>query len=181
MASDPLSFDEIKLPFIFVPHGEPEPTEWLHRHPDYIKLPATFMPRARGDRQADPVAGVPPPAQRNSAGEPAASSNPDGPMPQAENGSFEQTHATPGIASLSGDPIAAYRMASDALGTAASAHASGRGAGGGGAGPDAPTGAAVASDATSADRTHTDTGQAEDPTAPDPFVDDQGKPVLGRH
>lgn len=97
-------------------------------------------------------------------------------MPQAENGSFEQTHATPGIASLSSDPIAAYRMASDALGTAASAHASGRGAG-----PDAPTGAAVARDATSADRTHTDAGQAEDPTAPVPFVDDQGKPVLGRH
>jgi hypothetical protein len=175
MPSDPLSFDEIKLPFIFVPHGEPEPTEWLHRHPDYIKLPATFMPRAHGDRQADPVAGAPPPAQRNSAGGPAASSDPGGSMPQAENGSFEQAHATPGIAPLSSDPIAAYRMASDALGTAASAHASGRDAG-----PDAPTGA-VASDATRADLAHTDAGQAEDPTAPDPFVDDQGKPVLGRH
>jgi hypothetical protein len=29
MPSDPHSFDEIKLPFIFVPHGSPGPTELL--------------------------------------------------------------------------------------------------------------------------------------------------------
>jgi hypothetical protein len=46
MPSDSHVFDEIKLPFIFVPHGLPEPTEWVQRHPDYIKLPATLEPRA---------------------------------------------------------------------------------------------------------------------------------------
>src|SRR5271167_5056518 len=48
MPSDPHVFDELKLPFIFVPHGAPEPFEWLENHPDWIKLPATFVPRARG-------------------------------------------------------------------------------------------------------------------------------------
>ena len=107
MSSDPHSFDEIRLPFICVPHGEPEPTEWLSRQPDYIKLPATFVPRAHGDRQADRVAGDDPPAQRSSTGGPAASSDPDRPVPQAENRNFAVTHATPGIASLSSAPIAA--------------------------------------------------------------------------
>jgi hypothetical protein len=66
MPSDPYSFDELKLPFIFVPHGEPEPTEWLARHPDYIKLPATFVPRTGGDDRSDPPSSGPRPAQRRS-------------------------------------------------------------------------------------------------------------------
>ena len=52
MPSDPHVFDELKLPFIFVPHGAPEPTEWLANHRDYIKLPATFVPRGRSGDQA---------------------------------------------------------------------------------------------------------------------------------
>jgi hypothetical protein len=48
------AFDEIKLPFIFVPHGLPEPPEWLERRPDYIKLPATFVPRARSGGRTNP-------------------------------------------------------------------------------------------------------------------------------
>ena len=53
MPSDPLVFDELKLPFIFVPHGEPEPTEWLSSHPNYIKLPATMVPRMGSDDRAN--------------------------------------------------------------------------------------------------------------------------------
>jgi hypothetical protein len=63
----PHAFDEIKLPFIFVPHGAPEPTEWLERHRDYIKLPATFVPHARSDRRSAPSSGSPSPGQRRSA------------------------------------------------------------------------------------------------------------------
>ena len=31
--------------FIFVPTGDPEPTEWMAAHPNWIKLPATLVPR----------------------------------------------------------------------------------------------------------------------------------------
>src|SRR5208337_4197172 len=108
MPSEPHVFDELKLPFIFVPHGAPEPTEWLASHHDWIKLPATFVPRAHGDRQADRVAGAHPPAQRSSTDGQTAPSNPDGPVPQAESAMFDETRATPGITSISSDPIAAY-------------------------------------------------------------------------
>ncbi len=43
----PQSFDEIKMAFVFVRHGDPEPVEFMQRYPDYIKMPATFVPRAR--------------------------------------------------------------------------------------------------------------------------------------
>jgi hypothetical protein len=46
MQSDPHSFDAIKPPFIFVPHGAPEPTEWHESHRDGIKLPTPPVPRA---------------------------------------------------------------------------------------------------------------------------------------
>jgi hypothetical protein len=88
---------------------------------------------------------------------------------------FGETQAAPGGTSPSSDPIAAYRMANDALETAASSYASGRGTG-----PNAPTGATMANDAASLDRTNTDAGQAGESTRPVPFVDDQGKTVLGR-
>ena len=52
MPSDPHSFDEIKLSFIFVPHGMLEPAELLSGHADWIKLPATLEPNSRGERQA---------------------------------------------------------------------------------------------------------------------------------
>jgi hypothetical protein len=120
MPSDPLSFDEIKLPFIFVPHGAPEPTEWLQRHPDYIKLPATFVPRARSDG-------------RGAADGLRAPSDPAAPwLPAGDalsNGmSAEASGASDGV-SLPDDPIAAFRQANDALATAASGYASDRAGG----------------------------------------------------
>jgi hypothetical protein len=154
MPSDPHVFDELKLPFIFVPHGAPEPTEWLASHRDYIKLPATFVPNGRGVRQADRVAGVHPQplAPGGSTGGAAGSSVPTAPspptghaMPGAMSDAMNQTSDR---ASTAGDPIVAYLRVNDALATAAAGYASG------------------------ADRTRTDAGQGEDPTAPVPFVDD---------
>ena len=175
MPSDPLVFDELKLPFIFVPHGEPEPTEWMQHHPEYIKLPATFVPHGGSDDQVDRLAGVHPQplAPASSTWVAAGSSDPGEPVPQAERAGFAETTVLPDVASLSSDPIAAYRAANSALETAASGYAFGRAGG-----ADPLTGSSVASDVTSANRTHTDAGPAEDPAAPVPFVDDQGKPVL---
>jgi hypothetical protein len=44
MTSQDRSPDDLQVPFIFVPHGDPEPTEWMARHPGWINIPATFVP-----------------------------------------------------------------------------------------------------------------------------------------
>ena len=38
--------DDLQTPFLFVPHGAPEPVEWMRKHPGWVKFPATFVPRA---------------------------------------------------------------------------------------------------------------------------------------
>ena len=76
MPSDPTVFDEIKLPLIYVPHGKPEPIEWLQTDPDYIKLPATFEPRARRSGQTDLSSHSPSPGQRRTVDGLAAPSGP---------------------------------------------------------------------------------------------------------
>jgi len=43
--------DDLVVPFIFVPTGDPDPTEWLAQHPGAIKIPAVFVPRAGGRSQ----------------------------------------------------------------------------------------------------------------------------------
>ena len=39
------SSGDLTAPFIFVPTGDPEPTAWMAAHPDWIKIPATLVPR----------------------------------------------------------------------------------------------------------------------------------------
>jgi hypothetical protein len=130
LPSDPHSFDEIKLPFIFVPHGAPEPTEWLQRHPDTIKLPATFVPHARGEGRAALSSGDPPPGQHGSANGFAAASDSTVPQPQAGDGMSSEmsaaAHQTADRAAGSNDPVAAFRRANAGLATAASDHTAGR-------------------------------------------------------
>jgi hypothetical protein len=50
---DPGATDVIVIPFIFVPHGAPPPTEWLRDHPDYVRLPAVFEARDGSDGAPD--------------------------------------------------------------------------------------------------------------------------------
>jgi len=123
MPSDPHLFDELKLPFIFVPHGAPEPTEWLANHRDWIKLPATFVPRGRSSRQTGWEVPVHPLAQGSSTDGPAGSPNLERPVPQAQSAMFSETQSMPAGTSPSSDPIEAYRTANDALETAASSYA----------------------------------------------------------
>ncbi len=48
MASDrprePGPYDLV-VPFVFVPHGAPEPTDWMADHPGWVKFPATMIVR----------------------------------------------------------------------------------------------------------------------------------------
>lgn len=39
-------FGDLHTPFIFVPHGDPEPVEWMAAHPGWVKFPAIMVPRA---------------------------------------------------------------------------------------------------------------------------------------
>jgi hypothetical protein len=62
--ADGALLDELKLPFICVPHDAPEPIEWMISHLDWIKLPATLEPDAHRDDRANRSSGRPPPGQR---------------------------------------------------------------------------------------------------------------------
>jgi hypothetical protein len=133
MPSDPHSFYELKLPFIFVPHGAPEPTEWMIIHLDWIKLSATLEPDAQRDGRAKRSSGSLPPGQRRSLDRPAASPGPAAPSPSTADSTSSRapaaTNQTADQALFADDPIAAFRGANDALATTTSDHASGRAAG----------------------------------------------------
>jgi len=126
----PQAFDEIKLPFIYVPHGLPEPTEWIERHPDYIKMPATFVPRARGAPRTNLSFDMPPPGQRPPTDRLAASSDAGASWPPAGGAVSDSmsaaTSASYGRSSNSDGPIAAFLLADAGLGTAASDYALGQ-------------------------------------------------------
>ncbi len=127
MPSDPHVFDELKVPFIFVPHGAPEPTEWLANHRDFIKLPATFVPRGRSGGQANLSSDGPPPIQHRTVDGLAAASGPT--APRRSNGSAMSdpmsaaTNQTRESTPMPDDPIAAFFRASEGLAQAANAHA----------------------------------------------------------
>ncbi len=36
---------DLQTPFLFVPHGDPLPLDWMARHPGWVKFPATMVPR----------------------------------------------------------------------------------------------------------------------------------------
>jgi hypothetical protein len=50
--------DDLKIPFLFIPHGVPEPPEaaaFRARYPGWFSIPATFVPRAEPVRDAAPI------------------------------------------------------------------------------------------------------------------------------
>lgn len=51
------SFDALCIPFVWVPDGAPEPTEWLAQHPDAFWVPATLV-RAALSIDEDDVVGA---------------------------------------------------------------------------------------------------------------------------
>jgi|SRR5580658_3233029 hypothetical protein len=126
MPSDPHVFDELKVPFVFVPHGAPEPTEWLANHRDFIKLPATFVPRGRSGDRADLSSDGPSRVKHRAVDGLAAGAGPTAPRPSSGGAMSDAmsaaTNQTPELAPIPGDPIATFCRASDALATAASGH-----------------------------------------------------------
>ena len=47
--ADPASPDTIRIPFVFVPHGLPPPTDWLRDHPGHVRVPAVMVPRSAAE------------------------------------------------------------------------------------------------------------------------------------
>jgi len=47
-----------EVPFVFVKHGDPLPREWMARHPDWVKFPATLV--VRREEQASARRSIPP-------------------------------------------------------------------------------------------------------------------------
>jgi hypothetical protein len=59
--------DMLRIPFIFVPRGDPPPLQWMAEHPDYLKVPAVMAPHGSpppwpwGGARADPPETAPQP------------------------------------------------------------------------------------------------------------------------
>jgi hypothetical protein len=56
------SSGDLSAPFIFVPTGAPEPTEWMAAHPHWIKIPATLVPRGSASSRSTVPPGTEPAA-----------------------------------------------------------------------------------------------------------------------
>jgi len=147
MPSDPHSFDELKLPFIFVPRGAPVPTELLGGYADWIKLPATLEPDKQSAGQGERPVGAGQPGRRGSAGEQSAPPNPGMPQPPAGDAMSDDANATPGASPIPDDPIAAYGRANDALMTMANGQPRGHSAP-----PDVPPASALDDEPTNPDQ-----------------------------
>lgn len=52
----------LKVPFVFVPKGNPLPLDWMAAHPNFVTFAATFLPR--------PQPGLPPEAEPGTASPP---------------------------------------------------------------------------------------------------------------
>lgn len=64
---------ELRVPFVFVPDGEPDPVEWMNAHPGWLRIPATVRPDPSPDH-TNPDAALPvgTPTPRFPTGTPAS-------------------------------------------------------------------------------------------------------------
>jgi hypothetical protein len=46
---------DLSADFIFVPRDTPPPREWMAKHPNYVKIPATFVPHNKDTNAAAPI------------------------------------------------------------------------------------------------------------------------------
>ena len=44
-------FNDLVTPFIFVPHGAPDPVAWKKANPGWVSFPATFIPHKQPGRR----------------------------------------------------------------------------------------------------------------------------------
>ncbi len=44
-------FNDLVTPFIFVPHGAPDPVAWKKANPGWVSFPATFIPHKQSGRR----------------------------------------------------------------------------------------------------------------------------------
>ena len=51
---DELGPDELRVPFVFVPDGAPDPVEWMAEHPGWVRFPATLVPHEPSAPEPDP-------------------------------------------------------------------------------------------------------------------------------
>ncbi|HTR16619.1 MAG TPA: hypothetical protein VMI52_06255 [Acetobacteraceae bacterium] len=99
--------DALQSPMVFVRHGDPEPTEWMARHPGWIKVPATMVPRAAPKAAAMPSSGVEPASWPG--GTPAAMG---APVPARRPGRMTRGGSPPNPAGGPNgprDPVATYQ------------------------------------------------------------------------
>ncbi len=133
MADEREGPDTLRVPFIFVRHGDPEPLEWMAQHPDWVKIPTVMIPRRSRHHPANggpyprfdtppvkPAAPAEPDEAEWPAGKPMAAPlrgamsrlRPGGQPPQYPGG-LGAPPGTPGT----GDPVAAFLRADAALQT----------------------------------------------------------------
>ena len=120
--------DELKAAFVFVPHGDPESVEWMHRHPGWVRFPATMLPRAANPANPAPQAETAParlddavPVSYDTPG-PApraglASTTPGGAQPAACDAPVRSRRRVglPRVDRIAPDPIEAFRQADTIL------------------------------------------------------------------
>jgi hypothetical protein len=44
----------LRVPFVFVPRGNPPPVEWIAAHPGYVTISANFVPRPPPETEPEP-------------------------------------------------------------------------------------------------------------------------------
>ncbi len=108
--------DDLKIPFLFVPHGEPESpeaAEFKARHPGWFSIPATFVPHARPDRDDSTVR----PLERLDASDPpsgeAGAVEPRTGQYDAQASMAASVRAFQRASEVHGDPVSALRALRD--------------------------------------------------------------------